>query len=91
MSIAKNSIALPNLTSLIALGRGFIVSVKKLLLRPDEVAHQLSLSRSKVYELVKDGRLCAWRPNGCKKKPVRITAESLEEFYNSQLVGIIEK
>jgi excisionase family DNA binding protein len=64
------------------------VSVIKLLLRPDEVAVQLSISRSKVYELVKEGRLQAWRPNGDKKKPIRITAASLEEFYQSQLIGV---
>jgi excisionase family DNA binding protein len=64
------------------------VSVIKLLLRPDEVAVQLSISRSKVYELVKEGRLQAWRPNGDKKKPIRITASSLEEFYQSQLIGV---
>jgi excisionase family DNA binding protein len=65
------------------------VSVTKLLLRPDEVAEQLSISRSKVYELVKDGKLQAWRPNGPKKKPIRITAASLADFYQTQLVGIL--
>ena len=64
---------------------------RKLLLRPDEVAEQLSISRSKVYELVKAGKLQAWRPNGRKKKPIRITVSSLMDYYDSNLVGGLDE
>jgi excisionase family DNA binding protein len=64
---------------------------KKLLLRPDEVAEQLSISRSKVYELVKEGKLQAWRPNGSKKKPMRITVSSMMDLYDSNLCGAVEE
>jgi excisionase family DNA binding protein len=55
--------------------------VDKLLYRPDEVAEILSMSKSKIYELVKDGHLQAHCMNGKKIKPLKITRVSIEAFY----------
>ena len=58
----------------------------KLLYSPNEVAKLLSFSRSKIYELIKDGYLEAHCINGCKMKPIRITKISIKAFYRAGLV-----
>ena len=61
--------------------------VIKLLYRPDEVATMLGKSKSKVYELIKDGELQAHCENGMGKKPIMVIAESVTEFVNRHKVS----
>lgn len=42
----------------------------KLLLTPNEAAEALSVSRSKIYELLADGKLRSVRVDGCRRIPV---------------------
>jgi excisionase family DNA binding protein len=62
----------------------------KLLYNPNEVAEILSLSRSKVYELIRDGKLEAHCINGCKTKPIKITKISIIAFYKAGLVPEVD-
>ena len=48
----------------------------KLLLTPEEAATVLSIGRSKVYELIRDGRLASVRIDASRRVP----AEALTEF-----------
>ena len=48
----------------------------KLLLTPEEAAKVLSVGRSKVYELISDGRLASVRIGASRRVP----AEALTEF-----------
>ncbi len=48
----------------------------KRLLRPEEAAHLLGISRSKVYELIRAGRLRAVKLDGSR----RIPREAVEEL-----------
>jgi excisionase family DNA binding protein len=45
-------------------------SVEKVLMRPNEVAQAVSMSRSKVYELIASGQLPSVRVAGCVRVPV---------------------
>ncbi len=46
------------------------------LLRPEEAATLLAVSRSKVYELMRSGRLSAIKIDGSRRVPV----EAVEDF-----------
>jgi len=48
----------------------------KRLLRPHEAAHVLGISRSKVYELIRAGRLRAVKLDGSRRVP----GEAVEEL-----------
>ncbi|GBE23055.1 MAG TPA: DNA-binding protein [Actinobacteria bacterium] len=50
----------------------------KLLLTPEEAATVLSIGRSKVYELIGDGRLASVRIDTSR----RVSARALAEFVN---------
>jgi|LSQX01.1.fsa_nt_gb excisionase family DNA binding protein len=52
------------------------------LLRPKEVMKKLSISRSKVYQMIRDGELPAIRIGGC----VRVPEEALESMLRQQLI-----
>lgn len=54
---------------------------EKLLLRPAEAAELLSISRSKIYELVNAGEIPSIRLGGA----IRIPRRSLEEFISRQM------
>jgi excisionase family DNA binding protein len=56
-----------------------LVSPKRLL-RPDEVAQLLALSRRTVYRMIQDGRLKAFRWGG---SPWRIPRESLADLVGA--------
>lgn len=59
----------------------------KLLYRPDEVADLLSMSESKVYELVKEGLLIAHCEKGAGKKPLKIIAESIIKYKEKYVIN----
>lgn len=44
-------------------------------------------SESKIYELIREGKLRAACPNGAGKKPIFVTRQSVEEYVESILVG----
>ncbi len=50
----------------------------KLLLTPEEAAAVLSLGRSKVYELISDGRLASVRIDASRRIPAQALAEFVE-------------
>ena len=51
----------------------------RFLLRPEDAAHALSIGRSKLYELIADGRLESVTIDGCR----RIRVEDVEAFVAS--------
>jgi excisionase family DNA binding protein len=55
-------------------------AMDKLLLRPDEAAEILSIGRSRVYELLRDGTLPTVRLGGS----IRIPAEALRRWVEEQ-------
>ncbi len=56
------------------------MKLAKLLYRPEEVAELLSYKKSKIYNLVAEGKLEAHRENGEITKPLRILAVSIEQY-----------
>ena len=54
-------------------------------LRIDEVAHRLGLSRTGVYELIRDGKF----PRGCKVTPHRVCwpASDVDNFISRQVAA----
>ncbi len=54
---------------------------ERILLRPEEAAQRLGVSRSVVYELMADGRLDSIRIGKSRRIPVR----ALEHFVEVQL------
>ena len=62
------------------------MELKKLLYRVEEVADLISVGKSTVYDLVKDGELrCHNRMPG--KKGMRITSDSLRTYINRHIVS----
>lgn len=51
----------------------------RFLLRPEDAAHVLSIGRSKLYELIADGRLDSVTIDGCR----RVRVEDIEAFVAS--------
>jgi excisionase family DNA binding protein len=59
-------------------------SVDRLLLRVEEAAEQLSMGRSKTYQLVRSGQLPGVIRLG---KSLRISAEALRQWIEEQAAG----
>ncbi|GBD85064.1 helix-turn-helix domain protein [bacterium BMS3Abin02] len=62
----------------------------KLLLTPEEAATVLSIGRSKVYELIGDGRLASVRIDTSRRVPARALAEfvdRLQEQHETSRAG----
>ena len=57
--------------------------IEKKLLRIDEAAEILSFSQSKIYELIKEGKLRTACDKGVGKKPVRIIRTSIDEYIDN--------
>jgi len=62
------------------------VKKKKTLLRLDEVIKRLPYSETKIYELIREGKLMAACPNGVGKKPVFILEESVDRYIEEIIV-----
>lgn len=59
--------------------------MEKLLLTPEDTADLLSIGRSKVYELIGDGRLASVRIDASRRVPMSALVEfveSLQETWN---------
>ena len=59
--------------------------MEKLLLTPEDAADLLSIGRSKLYELLGDGRLASVRIDGSRRVPMSALVEfveSLKETWN---------
>jgi excisionase family DNA binding protein len=59
--------------------------MEKLLLTPEDAADLLSIGRSKLYELLGDGRLTSVRIDGSRRVPMSALIEfvdSLKETWN---------
>lgn len=54
--------------------------MEKLLLTPEEAADLLSIGRSKVYELMGDGRLASVRIDASRRVPVNALVEFVESL-----------
>ena len=59
---------------------------EKRLLRIEEVMQIIPYSESKIYELIRTGRLKAACPNGPGKKPIFITRESVDMYIEEIVV-----
>ena len=53
--------------------------MESMLLKPEEVAECLSIGRSKVYELMRSGRLESIRIDACR----RVSRSALEKYVDS--------
>lgn len=60
--------------------------VDKLLYNPEEVGKLLSLSKQKIYDLVRDGELEAHCANGKGYKPMKIVGSSISEYVERHKV-----
>ena len=58
--------------------------MEKLLLTPEEAAKLLSIGRSKVYELIGDGRLASVRIDASRRVPVSALLEFIERLQRRQ-------
>jgi len=59
--------------------------MEKLLLTPEDAADLLSIGRSKLYELIGDGRLASVRIDASRRVPMSALVEfveSLQETWN---------
>ena len=54
--------------------------MEKLLLTPEEAASLLSIGRSKVYELLGDGRLASVRIDASRRVPMSALVEFVESL-----------
>jgi len=54
--------------------------MEKKLYRMKEAAEMLSISRSRIYQLVEEGKLRKTKDN-----PARISSDSIREYYISQI------
>jgi excisionase family DNA binding protein len=54
--------------------------VDKLLLTPEEAASVLSIGRSKVYELISDGRLASVRIDASRRVPMSALVEFVQRL-----------
>lgn len=59
---------------------------EKRLLRIEEVMQIIPYSESKIYELIRNGRLKAACPNGPGKKPIFVCRESVEAYIEEIIV-----
>jgi excisionase family DNA binding protein len=58
--------------------------VDKLLLTPEEAASVLSIGRSKVYELISDGRLASVRIDASRRVPMNALIEFVERLQEQR-------
>ncbi len=61
--------------------------VNKLLLTPEEAADALSIGRSKLYELISDGRLPSVRIDASRRVPISALLEFVERLQESHEPG----
>ena len=61
--------------------------VNKLLLTPEEAADALSIGRSKLYELISDGRLPSVRIDASRRVPTSALLEFIERLQESHEPG----
>lgn len=54
--------------------------MEKLLLTPEDAADLLSIGRSKLYELLGDGRLASVRIDASRRVPVSVLIEFVESL-----------
>ncbi|MGH8990069.1 MAG: helix-turn-helix domain-containing protein [Acidimicrobiia bacterium] len=52
----------------------------KLLMNPKEAAEMLSISRSKLYELLADGKLSSVRIDGCRRIAVDVLRAYVDQL-----------
>jgi excisionase family DNA binding protein len=64
--------------------------VDKLLLTPKEAAEALSVSRSKVYELLAGGQLDSVRIDGCRRIPVSVLRAYVDQLGDGESSGTVE-
>jgi excisionase family DNA binding protein len=68
--------------------------MEKLLLTPEEAAELLSIGRSKVYDLMGDGRLASVRIDSCRRVPMSALVafvEGLQATWNELPVRPIRR
>jgi excisionase family DNA binding protein len=58
--------------------------VAKLLLTPSEAAKVLSISRSKLYELIGQGRLSTVRIDTCRRVPAHALVEFIQHLQHEE-------
>ncbi|MGH8923574.1 MAG: helix-turn-helix domain-containing protein [Acidimicrobiia bacterium] len=63
----------------------------KLLLTPEEAADLLSIGRSKVYELMSDGRLASVRIDACRRVPISALVDFVESLQTSWAESAVER
>jgi len=59
--------------------------VDKLLMNPKEAAEMLSISRSKLYELLADGKLTSVRIDGCRRIAVDVLRAYVDELRAAEI------
>jgi len=59
--------------------------VDKLLMNPKEAAEMLSISRSKLYELLADGKLTSVRIDGCRRIGVDVLRAYVDELRAAEI------
>ena len=57
----------------------------KLLLKPEEAAALLSIGRSKVYELMSDGRLASVRIDASRRVPFSALVEFVDQLQGQRV------
>ena len=57
-----------------------LTTMPKLLLTPEEAADVLSIGRSKLYELLRDGVIRSVRIGSCRRIPASVLADYLSEL-----------
>ena len=58
--------------------------VEKLLLTPGEAAKALSISRSKLYELIGPGRLSTVQIHASRRVPAQVLVESIQHLQHRE-------
>jgi excisionase family DNA binding protein len=61
--------------------------VEKLLLTPSEAAKALSISRSKLYELIGQGRLSTVRIDTSRRVPAQALVEFIQRLEHGEAVS----
>ena len=59
----------------------------KLLMNPKEAAEMLSISRSKLYELLAAGKLTSVRIDGCRRIAVDVLRTYVDELRVAEMVN----
>ena len=59
----------------------------KLLLTPTEAAQVLSISRSKLYELIGQGRLTTVRIDASRRVPAQVLVEFIQHLQHQEADG----